>query len=168
MDVLTFNIDTNIGRTEEGYARDSFPEWRVNNRIPLILKWLEKIIKERRPDVIHLQEGRNFITKFGDVVDSVWPIFDFLRENKYEVTTKSYNPSDKSFVYITAVSSDNYQIVDKKAVYLTKTPEISTNRSLTLEEIKDNNFGKKTILGPSTGKGLPPSWRRMGAFSSHY
>jgi len=100
MNVLTFNIDTNIGRTEEGYARDSFPEWRVNNRIPLILKWLEKIIKERRPEVIHLQEGRNFITKFGDHVDSVTLIKDFLTRNYYTVSSRRYNPSDKALAIL--------------------------------------------------------------------
>lgn len=143
MKLLTFNIDTNIGRTEEGYARDSFSEWRVNNRIHLILKWLGKIIEEKSPDVIHLQEARKFVTKFGDEVDSLTPIVGFLTTRGYNVKTAQYNPSDKSFSYITAIKTNKYNIVDTLSLYLTKTPEKATDHSLSLDEIKDNNFGEE-------------------------
>lgn len=95
--VLSFNIDTNIGITEEGYARDSNPEWRVNARMPKILQSLGKIIQEDSPDVIQLQEGRKFITKFGDQVDSITPLVQFLSEQGYQVSTKPLAPSERAF-----------------------------------------------------------------------
>ena len=143
MKLLTFNIDTNIGRTEEGYARDSFPEWRVNNRMPLILQWLGKIIEEKQPDVIHLQEARKFVTKFGDEVDSLTPLVNFLSVRDYHVKTAQYNPSDKSFSYITAIKLSKYDVVNTLSLYLTKTPEKATDHSLPLDQIKDNNFGEE-------------------------
>lgn len=143
--VLTFNIDTNIGRTEESYARESHPEWRVGARMPKLQSSLDKIITEHSPDVIHLQEGRKFVTKFGDEVDSITPLVDFLAAQGYQVSTAQYNPSDRAFSYITAVQK-GFTIDGYETMYLSKSPEKPTdheNHAQRLAEIKDHNFGEE-------------------------
>ena len=140
--VLTFNIDTNIGRTEESYARDSHPEWRVGARMPKIKKDLKRIIDAHSPDVIHIQEGRKFITKFGDEVDSITPLMDFLSGEGYQVSTEQYNPSDRSFSFITGLKND-FSIDGYHKFYLTKTPDVPTDHSLPIAEVKDHNFGEE-------------------------
>jgi exonuclease III len=142
MKLLTFNINADVCG-EESYIRNSFPEWKVESRIPLLIKWLAKIIEEHSPDIIHLQEAVNFITKFGDDVDSVTPVVNFLSTTGYIVKTAKYNPSDKSFYYITAIKLNKYNVVDTLSLYLTKTPEKSTDHSLSLDEVKDNNFDQE-------------------------
>ena len=101
--LLSFNIDTNILRTEEGYARDSYPEWRVGRRMPKLQSAIVRIVDKYKPDVIHIQEARDFVTKFGDHVNSVDPLVDTLRALDYHVSTIRYNPSDRAFSYITAI-----------------------------------------------------------------
>ena len=140
--VLTFNIDTNIARTEEGYARDSHPQWRVGDRMPKICASLAQIIESHQPDVIHLQEGRNFVTKFGDEVDSIHPLMAFLAAQGYQVSTEQYNPSDRAFSFITAIKQ-GFEVDAYEKFYLSKTPGQATDRSLPLTEIKDNNFGEE-------------------------
>lgn len=143
--VDSFNIDTNIGRTEEGIGRDSHEEWRIGNRIPLVCQALKKSNETDLPNVIHLQEGRKFVTTFGDEVDSINPLVDFLEEQDYQVSTEQYNPSDRSFSYITALKR-GYEVTEHKNIYFTKTPDKSTdhtNHKERLKEIKDHNFGEE-------------------------
>jgi len=140
--VATFNIDTNIARTEEGYARDSHPQWRVGERMPKIITSLNNIIATDQPDVIHLQEGRKFTTKFGDEVDSINPLMEYLASQDYHVTTEQYNPSDRAFSFITAIKN-KFAIDGYEKIYLTKTPDKPTDHSLPLADIKDNNFGEE-------------------------
>ncbi len=143
--VLTFNIDTNIGRTEENYARDSHPEWRVGARMPKIQSSLKQICDTESPDVIHIQEGRKFITKFGDEVDSITPLMQYLEVLGYQVSTEQYNPSDRSFSYITAIKN-GYVIDGYEKLYLSKTPNKPTdhtNHAERIKEIKDHNFGEE-------------------------
>lgn len=143
--VLTFNIDTNIGRTEENYARESHPQWRVGARMPKLKSSLMHILEKYSPDVIHLQEGRKFTTKFGDEVDSITPLVEFLQSFGYQVSTEQYNPSERAFSYITAIKNcfviDNYE-----KFYLTQTPEVPTdhaNHMDRLAEIKAHNYGEE-------------------------
>lgn len=143
--VLTFNIDTNIGRTEESYARESHPEWRVGARMPKIKESLEKICDTHSPDIIHLQEGRNFITKFGDEVDSISPLMEFLQSKGYQTSTEQYNSSDRSFSYITAIKN-GFVVDGYEKFYLSKSPDKPTdhtNHAQRLAEIKDHNFGEE-------------------------
>lgn len=140
--ILSFNIDTNILRTEEGYARDSHPEWRVGNRMPKIQAALTDIVAEHKPDVVQIQEGRDFTTVFGDRVDSVTPVMDTLRVAGYQVNTTQYNPSDRAFSYITAVKPD-FTIDGHQKLYLTKTPDVPTDHRLPIAEVKANNFGSE-------------------------
>ncbi len=143
--VLTFNIDTNIGRTEENYARDSHPEWRVGARMPKIQAALKKIYDEHAPDVIHLQEGRKFVTIFGDEVDSITPLVSFLQSLGYQVAAEQYNPSDRSFSYITAIKK-GFVVDGYEKIYLTKTPDRPTdhtNHKERIAEIKSHNFGEE-------------------------
>lgn len=142
LSILSFNIDTNSGKTEEGYARDAFPELRINNRMPRIKKALTDIIQTYSPDVIQLQEGRDFITKFGDRVEGVEPLVLFLREQGYNVSTQRYNSSEKAMTYITA-TKPKFVIDGHSAKYMSKTENQPTDRLLPLAEIKENNFGEE-------------------------
>lgn len=142
LSVLSWNIDTNIVRTEGGYARDAFPEFRVNARIPFIKETLGRIISSSSPDVIHIQEGRHFVTSFGDEVDSITPIMTFLKSRGYQVFEKQYNPTDLAFSYITAIKK-GFIVDDLEGLYFTKTPECPTDHSLPIQDVKDNNFGEE-------------------------
>lgn len=140
--VLSFNIDVNRARTEEGYGRDSFPELRINARMPRIIAVLEEIIDEEFPDIIQIQEARDFKTKHGDRVAAVAPLVKFLTDQGYNVSTEQYNLSDSSMTYITATKKE-FIIDGHKAKYLTKTEDSPTDHSLPMAEIKDNNFGEE-------------------------
>jgi exonuclease III len=95
MRVGSWNIDTNITRLEGGYAKDCFPEWRVNadnseskeNRIDRILDW----IKKSNLDIIQIQESR--CCQIDDeFVDSVTPIKNGLEHMGFKVLEHAYNP----------------------------------------------------------------------------
>ncbi len=143
--ILSFNIDTNIGRTEEGYAREAFPELRVNARMPKLIATLANIIDEEYPDVIQLQEGRSFITKYGDKVDSITPLINFLKEQGYQVKDAQYNPSDRAFSYIEAIKP-TFTVDHEYSLYFTKTPHKPTdhsNHAADLTNIKAHNYGEE-------------------------
>ena len=140
--VITFNIDTNAVRTEEGYARESYPAWRVGARMPKIKAALKKIIETDSPDIINIQEGRKFFTNFGDEVDSITPLMNFLYDEGYQASTEQYNPTDRSFSFITALKQ-NFIIDGYKKIYFTKTPDRATDHSLPLEKVKDHNYGEE-------------------------
>jgi endonuclease/exonuclease/phosphatase family metal-dependent hydrolase len=150
---LTYNIDTNILRTEEGPARDAFPEWRANERAPFIKQNLEKIIAKQHPDIIQIQEARKFVTKFGDQVDAVTYLVDFFREQGYEVLVQPYNQTgDKTFQFITAYNPQQFKLESTAVKYFTKTPDSPTPRpsldgqsaedaQAITTQIKEHNFG---------------------------
>jgi endonuclease/exonuclease/phosphatase family metal-dependent hydrolase len=145
LNVLTFNIDTNA-RIEEGYGRDAFPELRVKERMPKIIKALQDIIDTSSPDVIQLQEGRKFHTKHGDLVDSITPLVSFLRDKGYHVGDAQYNPTGKSFSYIEGIKKDKFHIDKRESKYFTKTPDVATDHTdhdVRKQEIKDHNFGEE-------------------------
>jgi endonuclease/exonuclease/phosphatase family metal-dependent hydrolase len=141
---LSWNIDTNIMRTEEGYVRDSHPEWRASARVPSIKSCLTDLIQKHEPDLIHIQECRKFVNKFGEEVNSLDPYLEHLSKSGYTVHTKKYNPYDAtglSFSYITALK-EGFTFQNSQSPLYTKTPLVSTNRQLTIDEIKKNNFGE--------------------------
>jgi hypothetical protein len=144
--VTSFNVDTNIGRLEEGPFYDSHPKWRVNERMELLKRHLGRIIKNDTPDAINLQESRAFKTKFGTTVDSISPLVRFLKTNGYSVFTKPYNPSDRAFSYITALKKDKFTVDGHEHFYITETPNKPTdhtNHAERKEEIKRHNFGEE-------------------------
>ncbi len=144
--LVTFNIDTNILRTEEGYARDSHPEWRVGARMPMILKSLGILIQTVNPDLIHIQEGRKFETKFGDEVNSIDPLLAFLSDQGYRASAAGYNPTDRAFSYISAVREGKLKIESHESRYFTKTPSTPTDHTdhqARLPAIKAHNFGEE-------------------------
>lgn len=148
--VFSFNIDTNIGRTEEGLARDTHFQWRVGARMAQIKNSLKGILDKHSPDVINLQEGRKFITKFGDEVDSIFPLVAFLKTHNYQVFTKPYNPTDRAFSYITAIREGKFTVSGNDFFYISKTPEKPTNHEDHIErikEIKEHNFGEEWERG---------------------
>lgn len=152
--ILSYNIDTNIGRCEEGPAR-VFKQWRANERQRLLIKTLEQIFADAtHPDIIHIQECRLFINKFGEVVDSVTPIKNFLVVNGYTVLESQYNPSDRSFIYMTAFLADKFDLVSKQVKYFTATPDEPTvhpdMKDMSIDEqkeiiinLKKHNFGEE-------------------------
>jgi endonuclease/exonuclease/phosphatase family metal-dependent hydrolase len=137
---VSWNIDTNIGRMEEGLARETHPMWRIHNR----MKSIQEEILKLSPDILQIQEARAFTNKFGEVVDSVTPLVDFLREHGYEVQVGDYNPTDKAFKYITAYKIDRFESTGSKLKYFTKTPDAATDHTdhqNKLTEIKEHNYG---------------------------
>ena len=156
--LLNYNVDTNIIRAEEGYAKDTFSEWRANERAQYIQSSLDKIIKdaEQHPHIIQLQEGRTFRTQSDELVDSVSPVKDFLIESGYEVIISPYNAAggDKAFKFVTAFDPNRFELSSEGSYmrYLSKTnlepthrPKIPENNPEQEQEIvkaiKDNNFG---------------------------
>ncbi|HRA43378.1 MAG TPA: hypothetical protein PLV31_06880 [Gammaproteobacteria bacterium] len=173
--LLSYNIDTNILRTEEGYARDAFPEWRANERASSIREAMGKIIHSYRPTIIQIQEGRKFTTKFGDEVDSVTPLVNYLKEAGYNVLVQPYNGGggEKAFKFITAYDPRALTLLENGTYirYLTQTPEQPTPRpsiegkskeevEKNISSIKSHNFGVEWERGvfivglqePSTGQ----------------
>lgn len=143
--VCSYNIDTNMVRTEEGFARDAHPEWRIKERIPHIIKTLQAIIKRDSPDLIHLQEGRRCTTRFGDEIDSVTPLMDFLKTEGYQVWEQPYNLTGGAvFSFITALK-ENYIKIDNQFVYITESrqPTDHSDHALRLQAIKKQNFGEE-------------------------
>lgn len=149
--MMTFNIDTNFVRLEEGYAKDSFPEWRIKKRIPLIMQKIADV----NPDIINLQEMRKADTKQGDHVDSLTPMINQLQKQGYTVVSRDYNETGgASFKYISAFKQNRFELTnDPQIKFFTKTPDTPTPRpdtkGLNTEEvkavedkIKDNNFGQ--------------------------
>ncbi len=151
----TFNIDTNIGRTEEGYASDSHAAWRVKNRMSALQDVLTQL-RDAKVDSITLQETRKFVRRDGENVDSITPIMDHLRSLGYDVLKQKYNPADPSdlvFCYITAWNPGYLEMVDQRTHYLTRTPDKATDHPDTTgldaaaikvidQRIKENNFGE--------------------------
>lgn len=138
--VASYNIDTNVTRTEEGFIRDSNPDWRVMNRMPLICNHLRQIIKECSPAVIQIQEGRKFIARQGDLVDSVTPLVEFFESEGYQVRHERYNPSDRAFSYITAVKRE-YTIESVESKYFTIDGLITNHETASRDEAKTRGFG---------------------------
>lgn len=154
--VLTWNIDTNIVRSEGGFGGALFPDFRANARMPIILKSLERLIGTHQPDVINIQECRKFISElFGDQVDSLTPIVGLLQSMGYEVIVQGYRPAELAMSYISAYNPHRFEkaFTKTRTPYFSKTPEAHTEhpdtKGLSSEavariekEIKDNNFGE--------------------------
>ena len=141
--VVNFNIDTNLARLEDGYALSAFPEWTIAARMPYIKEYLSTTVNAHQPDVVLIQEGRKTANKFGNVVDSVTPIVDHLSSLNYQVFAQQYNPSDKAFVYITAIKP-GYTITSTKSSYFTAYPELPSDEEFTdTAARKAKNFGEE-------------------------
>jgi len=146
MNIVSWNIDTNIGLVEGGFAYDSYPECRVSNRMPHILNTLTRFVQEEKVDGFLIQEGRSFVNRFGEVVNSVTPIVEKLEGLGFEVLTQKYNPSDLAFTYITAVRSSRFSMEAREVLFLTKSPNEPTDHhdhAARIQEIKDHNFGEE-------------------------
>lgn len=153
---MSYNIDTNIGRIEEGYARESHKEWRVVNRMPGIIELLSEI----DADIVNIQEARKFTNSIGEDVDSLTPLLNYFNESDHEAIEAGYNPTALSFHFITAFKRSRFSLIETKIHYLTKTPDEPTFhedlKGKTKEEIemikqtiRDHNYGEeweKSIL----------------------
>lgn len=141
--VLSWNIDTNIGMVETGNNAGAFPEYSFSRRWPHIRRYLMDKIVLLQPALIHIQEGRRCTLPDGVELDSVTPVVRLLRAMGYHVHTQSYLDGDKmSFVYITAFKSDIFTLLKTDRWYMTRTPEKPTDRTLSREEILHNNYGE--------------------------
>jgi len=129
--VLSFNIDTNITRTEDGFATKSHANWRIAKRIPEIIK----VVRTINPDIIHFQEGR--IVKD---VNSVEPLVHEF-EDDYHIVTKPYNPTEKAFIYISCFRKTRFDLGVQKpfSFYLTDIPLVCQ----TDEQMKE--YSKATV-----------------------
>lgn len=150
--VATYNIDTNIARREEGFARDTHPQWGANERQPLIQHTVNVINERHHPDIWLFQEGRAFTTKFGDRVDSITKLEEHLMQGGYTTIISPYNLSERAFRYISAFNPKRFDLRDTQIRYFTKTPDQPTIHpnemgmseeeiNKALSEIKANNFG---------------------------
>jgi len=110
--ILSYNIDTNISRTEDGFATKSHHQWTVAKRIPHIIK----VIRSINPDIIQFQEGR-----IVGNIDSVTPLIKEF-ETDYHIITKSYNPTSKSFIFISCFAKSKFNIITHDSYYITETP----------------------------------------------
>jgi hypothetical protein len=138
--VLNYNIDTNIGKAEEGCAAESHVEWRANKRIPnCVIPTIDKIIVNKRPGIIHVQEGRHFKTKNGEVVNSVDPLVSAFEGHGYRVEVVGYNNTgDRAFKYITAYDPTLLKCKQAYVRHLTLTPGQPTAAEV---DIKKNTGG---------------------------
>jgi len=149
--LLTYNIDTNIGRLEDGTATASHPEWRANQRIQRVIAAVGDIIDRKRPGIIHIQEGRKFTTSTDEQVDSVTPLATALEQRGYEVVIAPYTVTggEKAFRYLTAFDPDVLTFEEGYHRYVNKTPTQPTPRPVVAESereaddarIKEHNFG---------------------------
>jgi len=157
----SFNIDTNIGRTENGFARLTHPKWRINERLPAIIKEIRKGA-EAGAAVFCIQEARKLVNDAGEIVDSITPLVDLFKELGYSVCVQPYTDDERAFSYITAYAPKVFELVDRRAHYMSKTPEISSAllRETDPEAAKENNFGdlfercvpELTLLHADSGK----------------
>jgi endonuclease/exonuclease/phosphatase family metal-dependent hydrolase len=148
--LLTYNIDTNIMRAEDGMATASHPEWRTKQRIQRVITAVGDIIDRKKPGIIHIQEGRKFITSTGEQVDSVTPLATALEQRGYKVVIAPYNQTgDKAFQYLTAFDPDVLKFEEGYHRYINRTPTQPTPHPAVAESereadearIKEHNFG---------------------------
>ncbi len=133
----SWNIDTNLARTEDGYASDCYEQWRIGHRTNSILTYIEA----QQLDIVQIQEARRCVLNNGRIVDSITPIVDGLHAMGFETVLQPYNPTGgKCFYYI--VGYRNVKLVGSYPRWVTKTPAVALDRvGMTDEEIKDHNFG---------------------------
>ena len=143
----TWNIDTDLYRIEEGYARESHPEWRIVNCIPYICQRIKQI----NADIINVQELKNTLNKYDETIDSLTPLKNYLEIIGYGVLIHPYNSiNNKAFWYITAYKKDEFKAINNKLKYFTKTPDTATlrpnaeskNREQIEATIRENNYGE--------------------------
>lgn len=148
---LSWNINTDVSRIEEGYARCSYPEWRISNRLGAIVKKITEI----NPEILNLQETKKiFSKKYQELIDATTPIKDHLENIGYEVLIMPYNQvNSRSSQFITAYKKDKFELLASKVKYLTKTPDLLTIRpdlkdktskeiKLVSKAIREHNFGE--------------------------
>lgn len=138
MKVGSWNIDTNIFRLEGGYGKESFNNWSVKNRIPNILKYIDR----QHLDIIQIQEARRCRLNDGSLVDSITPIEEGLTSMGFTVIIQPYNPTGgKCFYYI--VGYKNVQYIRHYPHWFTKTPTRALERKgMSDDDIKQHNFGE--------------------------
>lgn len=144
--VVSLNIDTNFRLMEEGYARDTHPQWSITERMPYILSTLRKIILIGGADVIHLQEGRALETRDGVLIDSITPIVRLLQDLNFDVDVCPYRPDKWAFSFITAVHRGRFQVTQYKSLYFSKNKDYPTVQHLEeiLERDPDFFYGEKS------------------------
>jgi exonuclease III len=113
---LSYNIDTNLGRLEDGKFKTIFPQHRIGNRI----KYIIDFVKTMDPDIIHFQEGR----MVEQIVDSITPLVDQF-EGLYHIVVQKYNPSKRAFSYISCFKKSRFNLLDQQPYYLTQSPDES-------------------------------------------
>lgn len=154
---MTWNCDHNIGRLGEpkSLAYYTHRNWCLTNRMNGVIG----TIKQNKPDLLHIQETRQFSyfveidgKKEEKVSDSLTPMIKNLEKAGYTVVEAGYNPSDKAFHYVTAFKN-HFELLEKFSYYLTKTPNEPTKykdtSKMTPEEQKEE---KKRILDHNNGE----------------
>lgn len=148
---LTWNIETNLIRLEEGLARETHAAWRSAERAPCVAGTLRRLVDAHRPAVLHIQECRRCKTRFG-FVDSVTIVTEALSAAGYVALVSPFAEDYRGFLFVTAFDPKQLTHEDGYLRYLTQTPHVPTPRPPTqgLPEaevqrieagIKANNMG---------------------------
>jgi endonuclease/exonuclease/phosphatase family metal-dependent hydrolase len=114
--VSTYNLNTDP-RVHRGVARLTHPEWSFFERA--------ESIKEAIPltDIIHIQEVANYTNQYGEEINSLEVIEDFLEPKGYKSVVQDVKPENPySIKYITAYKADRFEVSHSLAFYFTKTP----------------------------------------------
>jgi endonuclease/exonuclease/phosphatase family metal-dependent hydrolase len=164
---LSWNIDTNMSRTEAGYARDTHAAWRIAARLPLLQETLGRLILEYDVDVVHVQEARKMTFRTGEVVDSLTPLRLFLESQGFDVVWSLYHPHGMAFAYISAVRRDRWSFVGHRVFYLTQTPQAPTPKGLSPDQSRRHNLGESRERSTLMGCFQNQAGQKIYAFNVH-
>ncbi len=153
-DVIKFmnhNWDLNIGRLKFNSPNNNnlpnyFQNFEINKRLPYALDF----IKQHKPDIITLQEGRKCEAFGNKYIDSITPTLNMLIDLGYNVSIQSLAPGDKSFRVITATKNNRFEFIEARRSYINKNPDYSSNfirEDITdtdkqIEALKEYNYGE--------------------------
>ena len=132
--ILSYNIDTNMGRLENGPMQNSHNNFRVINRLQYIINF----VKQMDCEIVHLQEGRKCLD-----IDPISKLNDTFM-NDYHVIIRQLNPSEYAFYYISLYKKSRFDIIKSDSYYLTETP-FETKTLIQLQEYKEANNNKEIL-----------------------
>ena len=147
--LLSLNIDTNLDLLEAGLFRPHFEQFRCEHRVPHIIA----IIKALDVDIVNLQEGRKIHSPDQHLnLDSISPFVESF-SSEYHVYVDKYNPTSKSFSYISLIRKrERFRIEEHGTYYLNDTPD----QSRTLEQIEEYKVTPKEDM-----KNVVAKWRKI-------
>lgn len=129
----TWNINTDP-RVERLNPRITHPQWRSETR--------KYIVQASLPlsDIIHIQEGAKYTDQYGEKIDSITPLTDFLKTKGYNSSTQLLKPlCQYSVQFITAYKIERFELIENKYFYCTKTP-YTLKKTTSEQEALEHNY----------------------------